>query len=138
MPVRELVWEPAIDEFLEVGRKQYTKGMDTYHVPLQTFNGRMVFDDALEELVDSVQYLVQAKHEARVAAEVLYAYGHMLDFWTDLPAELQTWILNMVGDTSISEICHNRELGLYATNQHNRNKGLQGRTELGPDFYDKH
>jgi hypothetical protein len=43
--------------------QRQAKGMKTYGRPLETFNGRDVHRNLLDELVDAVQYAVQAQME---------------------------------------------------------------------------
>ena len=42
---------------------QERKGIETYGTTLQTFNGRDALLDAMQEIVDSFQYVVQAQIE---------------------------------------------------------------------------
>jgi hypothetical protein len=44
-------------------RERERKGYETYGGPLETFNGRMPEQDALEEALDLTQYLYQARQE---------------------------------------------------------------------------
>ena len=55
-------------------------GLKTYKGPLETFNGHSVHRDLLEELVDAVQYAVQAQMER----EAIFAYlisGGLVESW---------------------------------------------------------
>ena len=45
------------------------QGMLTYKKPLQTYNGRDALQDCLEELVDALQYLIQAIMEREAGEE---------------------------------------------------------------------
>lgn len=56
-------------EFLRMLLDREAKGVATYGVTLQAGNGRDVFRDLLEELIDAWQYAIQAllEHETRVA-----------------------------------------------------------------------
>ena len=56
------------------------KGLETYGRPLETFNGRDVHRDLLEELVDAVQYAVQAQMEREaIERQVHDQYATILD-----------------------------------------------------------
>lgn len=52
--------------FLSVLDAQEQKGRAKYGTTLQTFNGRDAIEDALQELADLVQYLVQWRMEREV------------------------------------------------------------------------
>lgn len=61
-PVRndhEPVWENVIQDMW----KRHQKGVETYGVPLQPFNGRDALQDAYEECLDMAVYLRQAIEE---------------------------------------------------------------------------
>ena len=63
-PGRELV-RPHVERlFAEILASQCAKGEAKYGTRLETFNGRDALNDALTELVDAIQYVVQAKMEA--------------------------------------------------------------------------
>lgn len=51
--------------FLEMLAQREAKGIATYGTSLQTKNGRDVYQDLLEELIDGWQYAVQALLEHR-------------------------------------------------------------------------
>lgn len=65
MPVtgKEDVTPLARTLFLEMLKTRERRGIETYGMTLQTHNGRDPFQDALEELIDGWQYLVQASLE---------------------------------------------------------------------------
>lgn len=63
--------ENVTDALVAYLREREAKGLDTYGCRLQSFNGRDALTDALEEALDLVQYLFQAKLErAALEAEV--------------------------------------------------------------------
>jgi len=51
--------------------EQFKKGMQKYGVPLHTFNGRIAFDDLLQELVDAVMYANQMRLEMIRASQII-------------------------------------------------------------------
>jgi hypothetical protein len=68
------VWNAIIDMFKDSDdeinkllvldmRKRHRKGMETYGVPLQPFNGRDALVDAYEEVLDLCVYLKQVEIE---------------------------------------------------------------------------
>lgn len=61
-PVRndqEPVWKSVIQDMWQ----RHQKGVETYGVPLQPFNGRDALQDAYEECLDMAVYLRQAIEE---------------------------------------------------------------------------
>jgi len=54
----------AEQEFVKAIREREQVGIATYGVSLQTHNGRDAIQDAMEEVVDLWQYIVQIKMEA--------------------------------------------------------------------------
>lgn len=62
---------PGKKEVIPVARKvfniisesQEKKGITKYNRPLETWNGRDAFVDSLQDMVDSIHYIVQAKLE---------------------------------------------------------------------------
>lgn len=70
-------------EFLRMLLDREAKGLATYGTRLQTNNGRNVFGDLLEELIDAWQYSIQALLEhadltaenARLRAEIAELRG---------------------------------------------------------------
>jgi hypothetical protein len=62
-PGRQNVTPIARRMFFEILDAQERKGIATYGTTLQTFNGRDVLLDGMQEAVDLFQYLVQAKLE---------------------------------------------------------------------------
>jgi hypothetical protein len=68
----------------ELIKQRQQKGIETYGTSMQTFNGRDPFQDAIEELVDALQYIVQAQMEYRVIKSAYektigccYAHGRL-------------------------------------------------------------
>lgn len=69
------VWEAVIEDEIRSGssfneeyivpdmKKRHQKGLETYGVPLQPFNGRDPLLDAYEEALDLMAYLKQAEME---------------------------------------------------------------------------
>jgi uncharacterized membrane protein len=55
--------------------EQFKKGMQKYGVPLHTFNGRIAFDDLLQELVDAVMYANQMRLEMIRASDIIINGG---------------------------------------------------------------
>ena len=55
----------ALNLFLETFERQEKAGIETYGTTLQTHNGRSCYRDALEEMVDSIKYLVQGWLESQ-------------------------------------------------------------------------
>lgn len=51
--------------------EQFKKGMQKYGVPLHTFNGRIAFDDLLQELVDAAMYANQMRLEMIRASQII-------------------------------------------------------------------
>lgn len=45
-------------------RRRAKQGLETYGVPLMTFNGRDTLQDALDELLDAMKYITQHEHES--------------------------------------------------------------------------
>lgn len=45
-------------------RQRAQQGLETYGVPLMTFNGRDALDDALAELLDAMKYITQYETES--------------------------------------------------------------------------
>lgn len=57
---------PVVREmFLDLLAARERKGIETYGTTLQTHNGRDPLKDALDELIDAVQYVVQAIMERK-------------------------------------------------------------------------
>jgi hypothetical protein len=71
-PGKQAVTPVAREMFLTMLAERECQGIATYGTTLQTHNGRDPIQDAMEELLDAWQYLVQIKLErdgARLRAE---------------------------------------------------------------------
>ena len=55
--------------------EQFKKGMQKYGVPLHTFNGRIAFDDLMQELVDAAMYTNQMRLEMIRASDIIVNGG---------------------------------------------------------------
>ena len=51
--------------------EQFNKGMQKYGVPLHTFNGRIAFNDLMQELVDAAMYTNQMRLEMIRASQII-------------------------------------------------------------------
>ena len=70
-PGKTVVWPIAKDRFDAILAQRVEQGRETYGTELQTHNGRDPHLDAMEELVDAVLYLEQARLEhADLVAEL--------------------------------------------------------------------
>jgi hypothetical protein len=96
--------------------------MDTYGVPLTTFNGRLAFEDAIEELVDLTQYMEQARCEAETVAKFFYVYAITEGFFNTLPEHMQRYILQIVDGKNVSDICMEEGIDFYGTVKSHRSK----------------
>lgn len=61
-------------ELIELIKQRKQKGLDTYSTPLQAFNGRCAFQDAIEELADALVYVRQLIEEGKTDAQIQYCY----------------------------------------------------------------
>jgi hypothetical protein len=57
------VHDKAVFWFNDVAETQYYRGLNKYGTPLETFNGRDAYTDAMQEAVDLVAYLTQLNQE---------------------------------------------------------------------------
>uniref|UniRef100_A0A6M3LBE9 Uncharacterized protein n=1 Tax=viral metagenome TaxID=1070528 RepID=A0A6M3LBE9_9ZZZZ len=62
-PGRENVTPVAREDFNRRLTEREQQGLATYGTTLQTFNGRDAIKDALDELIDAYQYVIQAQME---------------------------------------------------------------------------
>lgn len=63
MPGKDVVPDVALGVFDSMLRQRMEEGIRKYGSPLMTHNGRDVFRDLFEEIIDAWQYAVQAKME---------------------------------------------------------------------------
>jgi len=68
-PERQVVWPQARSVFIRMLEERVIEGRKRYPEELTTHNGRDAIRDALEELIDAWQYVVQIslEHEALVS-----------------------------------------------------------------------
>lgn len=59
----EAVEPHVLEELARMISERTQKGIETYGRPLSTFNGRDAAQDALEEIADAFQYVMQLKQE---------------------------------------------------------------------------
>lgn len=66
-----IVFPRARETLYRLLAERANKGIETYGRSLETFNGRDALQDAIEEQVDGLQYLVQAQMEREETEELL-------------------------------------------------------------------
>lgn len=62
-PNSQRVQLEALEEFTQVFKEQWKRGVDKYGTSLTTFNGRDAGNDAFQELADAVAYVMQLRME---------------------------------------------------------------------------
>lgn len=70
----EEVFGKAISNFMTESVEQYKRGAEKYGTVLKTWNGRDVHKDILQELIDAVMYLEQARIEYEDLLQAFRSY----------------------------------------------------------------
>lgn len=111
---RENVFPWAKDIFALMHEEARARGMETYGKPLQTFNGRDALKDAMEEVVDLWNYLVQLRLEtAEMDTKVVFPLKNIHKAWYEAsqlngpydghPYQAEDMNLETGGDSDLGE-----------------------------------